>query len=289
MKTVINIYRHHKVSVENFLSNLIQSIPKGYIENSVSVFKRHKYIQLMYAVDKSYCQATPIISRKESDNSHFGSDKSHYFSKLDFNDSGIFISNPYMHYRTGKASVSVVIKEDDLLYVFDINLVILPEDLRLIEFNSTHDKFKRSVYFLGSTLLALVAIALILYGGYILLILMLTLKEADFLHDIFKSIIAITLGLAIYDLSKQIFEHEVIFQSLEHSEDKQYKVLGKFLISIIIALSIETLMVVFKIALDDYSNMLSAFYLLIGTTFMFIGLGHFYKNINEINTKDEEL
>ena len=39
----------------------------------------------------------------------------------------------------------------------------------------------------------------------------------------------------------------------------QNKVLGKFLISIIIALSIETLMVVFKIALGDYTQMLAAY------------------------------
>jgi len=166
--------------------------------------------------------------------------------------------------------------------------VLLLEELSLIEFNGTHDKIKRSVYFLGSTLLALVAIALIVYGGYVFFALMFTLHEANFLHDIFKSIIAITLGLAIYDLAKQIFEHEVVFQSFHHSEDKQYKVLGKFLISIIIALSIETLMVVFKIALDDYSKMISAFYLLIGTTVMFIGLGYFYKTINEAGCKDEE-
>ncbi len=62
--------------------------------------------------------------------------------------------------------------------------------------------------------------------------------------------------------------------------------LGKFLISIIIALSIETLMVVFKIVLDDYKNMLSAFYLLLGTTIMFVGLAYFQKSIRL--TKEEE-
>lgn len=48
---------------------------------------------------------------------------------------------------------------------------------------------------------------------------------------------------------------------------------------IVIALSIETLMVVFKITLDDYTQLLSAFYLLIGTTAMFVGLAYFYKTI----------
>ncbi len=109
----------------------------------------------------------------------------------------------------------------------------------------------------------------------------------DILHGVFKSIIAITLGLAIYDLAKQIFEHEVIFKSFHHDDDQQYKVLGKFLISIVIALAIETLMVVFKIALNDHTQMLSAFYLLIGTTLMFIGLGYFYKTIASTSKPEE--
>ena len=117
---------------------------------------------------------------------------------------------------------------------------------------------------------------------------MFSLSSSDFLHDIFSSIISITLGLAIYDLAKQIFEHEVMYQSFHQSEDKQYKVLGKFLVSIIIALSIESLMVVFKIALEDVSNMMSAFYLLIGTTIMFVGLGYFYKTIQNTTQKEDE-
>jgi len=113
-------------------------------------------------------------------------------------------------------------------------------------------------------------------------------NEVEFMHNIFKSIIGITLGLATFDLAKQIFEHEVLFYSFHHPEDKQYKVLGKFLISIVIALSIETLMVVFKIALDDYTHMLSAFYLLIGTTIMLIGLGWFYKTIRDVGCQSDE-
>jgi magnesium-transporting ATPase (P-type) len=192
----------------------------------------------------------------------------------------VYISNPYIHYRTGKASLSVVYFKDNTYYVFDVDLISLLEELKLIEFNRTHDKIKRAIYFLGSSTLTLVSISLILYGLYIFGTNIFVTQELDLLHDSFKSIIAVTLGLAIFDLAKQIFEHEVLFQSLDHNEDKQYKVLGRFLISIIIALSIETLLVVFKIALSDNpDNMLSAFFLITGTTFMFIGLAWFYKTI----------
>ncbi|EDZ62410.1 hypothetical protein SMGD1_0448 [Sulfurimonas gotlandica GD1] len=287
MKEVINAYRTQKINVDYFLKTFINSLPKNYIDNPLEIVKKNRFIQLMYGVDSNFKQATPIFSKKDSDSSQIGNDKSHYFMKLQLDDDSIYISNPYIHHKTGKASLSIVQLIGSDYYVFDINLIHLLEDLKLIQYNSIHDKVKRTVYFFGSTMLAIVAIALIAYGGYIFFALLFSLSTSDFLHDIFTSIISMTLGLAIYDLAKQIFEHEVMYQSFHQTEDKQYKVLGKFLISIIIALSIETLMVVFKIALDDTSQMLNAFYLLIGTTIMLIGLGYFYKTIQESTPKDD--
>lgn len=287
MKEVINAYRTQKINVDSFLNTFIKSLPKDYMDNSLEILKKNRFIQLMYGVDSDFKQSTAVISKKESDSSQIGRDKRHYFLKLQLDNDNIYISNPYIHHKTGKASLSVVQYIDSTYYVFDINLIHLLEDLKLIQYNSVHDRIKRTVYFFGSSMLAIVAIALIAYGGYIFFALLFSLSSSDFLHDIFTSIISMTLGLAIYDLAKQIFEHEVMYQSFHQTEDKQYKVLGKFLISIIIALSIETLMVVFKIALDDTSQMLNAFYLLIGTTIMLIGLGYFYKTIQESTPKDD--
>lgn len=288
MKEVINIYKRHKMTVDNFIITFIKNSPKNYIENAELILSKNRFVQLIYGVDEKYKQATPVICRKRQESDHLGNDKSHYFMKMVLNGEDMYISNPYIHYRTGKASISAVHFMDGMYYVFDINLIELLEELRLIEYNKVHDKFKRAVYLFGSTMLAVVSIALIAYGSYILAKILFNSEEVDFLHDIFKSIIAITLGLAIYDLAKQIFEHEVLFQSFHHPEDKQYKVLGKFLISIVIALSIETLMVVFKIALEDNRQMLSAFYLMIGTTVMFVGLGWFYKTIKGVGCKEGE-
>lgn len=285
MKEVINIYKKNRITIENFISTLVSSLPKDYLGNADITLKRYSFIQLMYEVDVNFKQISPVVCRREKDVDGIDSDKSHYFVKLNLNDNGMYLSNPYIHYRTGKASISVVVYSEGKYKVFDINLILLLEHLRLIEHNSSYEKFKKIVFTLGSVFLTIVAVMLIIYGGYKFSSLIFMSENSDFLHSIFKSIIAITLGLAIFDLAKQIFEHEVLFQSFHHPEDKQYKVLGKFLISIVIALSIETLMVVFKIALEDYTQMLSAFYLLIGTTIMYVGLAYFYKTIKQ-NSSD---
>lgn len=87
---------------------------------------------------------------------------------------------------------------------------------------------------------------------------------------------SITLGIAIYDLAKTIIAHEVLFKNIEDEKNGQYHMLGKFLTSIIIALSIESLMVVFKIALDDYRSLGYAFFLILGVTILIYGLGKFH-------------
>jgi hypothetical protein len=288
MKEVINIYKKHKTTVDDFIITMIKNLPRNYIDNAELILGNHPNIQLIYAVDKDYKQISPIICKKRIEKDNIGSAKEHYFAKVAFNNENFYISNPYIHYRTGKASLSVVHKLDDVYYVFDLNLIGLLEELKLIEYNSIYDKTKRTVYFFGALMLALVSVTLILYGAYVFGEILFFHNENDLLHSIFQSIISITLGIAIYDLASQIFEHEVLFISFQKEEDRQYKILGKFLTSIIIALSIETLMVVFKIVLGDYSKMLSAFWLLLGTTLMFVGLAFFYKTIKQSNCKDDE-
>lgn len=95
------------------------------------------------------------------------------------------------------------------------------------------------------------------------------------IESIFKPVIALTLGLAIFDLAKTVFAQEVIFKNYSKNSNTGYKVLTKFSITIIIALLIESLMVVFKIAIDDYTHMIHAFYLIGGISVLIVSLGLF--------------
>lgn len=281
MKKIVNIYKKDQLFIRNYVTSMVKNMPKNYIDNVKDVFKKHKYVELIYAVNSEFIQTTPAIHKHKIVQDSLNSDKSHYFLNVNLDDGEVFISNPYMHHSTGKPSVSVVHRVGEVYYVLDINLVLLLEELKLIEYNSVHEKFIKLVYLTGATLLSFIALSLIGYGAYVLIALMTSLGTSNFLHDVFKAIIAVTIGLAMFDLSKQIMEHDVLFRSLHTDKDQQFHVLANFLISIIIALSIETLMVVFKIVLDDYENMLSAFYLLLGTTIMFVGLAYFYATLRK--------
>jgi len=288
MKKIVNIYKKDQLFIKNYVLSMVKNMPKDYINNVKDVFKKHKYVELIYAVNSEFIQTTPAIYKHKIVKDSINSDKRHYFLNVNIENGEVYISNPYMHHSTGKASISVVHKMGEMYNVLDIDLVLLLEELKLIDYNSFHERFMKLVYLSGATLLSLISLSLIGYGAYVLVALMISLGTSDFLHDVFKAIIAVTIGLAMFDLSKQIMEHEVLFRSLHPDREQQFRVLANFLISIIIALSIETLMVVFKIVLDDYQNMLSAFYLLLGTTIMFVGLAYFHSTLRQKDNYPEE-
>jgi hypothetical protein len=101
------------------------------------------------------------------------------------------------------------------------------------------------------------------------------------LEMIFKPIIALTLSIAIFDLAKTILEQEVFFKSYSKNSKVETKILTKFLTTIIIALSIEALIVVFKIAINDYVQMINAFYLIAGIALILISLTIFIHYSNK--------
>lgn len=283
MKEAVNLFQKHIDTIENFLTNIIDnnSLECSNKSNIDAAFNQLSSLQTIYLVDDQYKQISPSYFGKESEESRIGVDKSRYFANVRFNDKNIYLTNPYIHHKTGRASVTIVKLLEDKFVIFDIDLLKLLEELKLIEHNSTFDKTNKYIYALGGYLLSIISIFLLLYGGYIFLHIFFLSGDEYIINEIFKSIIAITLGLAIYDLAKTIIAHEVLFKNIGESKSGQYHILGKFLISIIIALSIESLMVVFKIALDDYTSLGYAFLLILGVTIMIVGLGlfhHYTKN-----------
>ncbi len=101
----------------------------------------------------------------------------------------------------------------------------------------------------------------------------------------FKSTILLTLSLAIFDLVKAIFEEEVLGKEKKSGSGEAHQTMVRFLGSIIIALSIESLMLVFKFALTDPSKLIYAVYLIGGVTSLMIGLSIYLRVINSNNTK----
>lgn len=274
MKQMMQIYRENREAVEGFLLSTISDTPRHDFDDIQvdKFFTRLPCLTDMYLMNEKGEQITPTWRRSSHDMSLKGSDRAYFINRIQFDEKGNYISNPYICANSGQPKVSVARKyPDGKIAVFDLDLVAVLGKMHLIDSHRLISKLSVWVYGLLGGGLVLLALFL---GGYGLLGFAKALMSAgdETLQYVFKSIIGITLAIAIYDLAKTILEQEVFYRSLTLEEGNEYKTLTKFLTSIIIALSIESLMVVFKVAINDIRNMHFAFYLISGVGILIVSM-----------------
>jgi hypothetical protein len=276
MKETVAIYKKQRVFIENSLTSMIESIDVDQYDTmkEKSVFTLFPALKATYKINANYKQSTPMYTEEGSDSSYLGVDKSYLLGRVQFREDNIYISNAYVNSRSGTPYITIVEHVNREYIVYDFELYTLLKELALIEGHELFGEYTRYSYAIFGFLLAGFSVALVVYAIYIAGALIVE-QDKESLSGLFRSIIALTLGLAIFDLSKTVLEHEVFYKSLSRDNNLENRLLARFLTSIIIALSIESLMVVFKIALSDYSKMIYAFYLIAGVGIMIVSLSLF--------------
>lgn len=274
MKQMMQIYRANRETVEGFLLTTISDKPyhdfdEAQVQNT---FKNLPCLSDLYVMDAQGTQITPTWRRSGHDSTMMGNDRGYFVNRIQFDEHGNYVSNPYICANSGQPKVSVARRfPDGKIVVFDLDLVSVMTKMHLIDSGRFISKLSVGVYALLGGGLVLLSLFLGLYGliGFVKA---LGSFGDETLQYVFKSIIGITLAIAIYDLAKTILEKEVFFRSLTLEEGNEYATLTKFLTSIIIALSIESLMVVFKVAINDISQMDYAFYLISGVGILIVSM-----------------
>jgi hypothetical protein len=276
MQEFMEIYRNNINDIEKFLTETIHNLGDLSISQAHRrLFKVFPSLELIYICDKSSnFQISDNIYRSKTTSTAKGRDRSYLLEKAKCYDEEICITKPYISTATGETCITVIKKEVNSVYFLDFNLPILLERLGLIEVQKEFNLMTKGFYFIISAVMIVLALFTIGYSLYEFFN-SIFVKPNLSIESIFKPVIALTLGLAIFDLAKTIMEQEVIFKNYSKNSKIEYKVLTKFSITIIIALLIESLMVVFKIAIDDYSQMINAVYLIFGVSLLIVSLGTF--------------
>lgn len=198
--------------------------------------------------------------------------RSYYYNAV--REQRCYLTEPYPSSLNGELCVTISMpiynKNRELLYVVcaDISLV---DVLRLISKNSMFSCFgKLSRISYATIALSLFCVVIILFylGIKSLVFNSLHLISAT---QMFESTILLTLALAILDLVKAFFEEEVLGVSA-NKEKGLSKTMVKFIASIIIALAIESLMLVFKFAMTSPSEIVYAVYLIVAVSILIVGL-----------------
>jgi hypothetical protein len=97
---------------------------------------------------------------------------------------------------------------------------------------------------------------------------------ADAVLDLLGYVIV---AIAVFDVAKYIFEDEVRRGNEKRSAAEARRSLTKFLSTIVIALFLEALVVVFKTARGDVSQLIYPTALLLASVFVLVGLGAFQR------------
>ena len=269
--------------------NLPNKLPRIHIESiKVALDKIVHEVAIfdaLYILDKSGRQIDNAISLNKNNEVGQGEDrssKSYFYRSVKLK--RCVLSDPYPSVLHNDlcvtASMPIYDDKDNLLFVVCID-VKLEDILKIIQasnFEFIFMQFSRLVYFSFALILFIIT-CFLLYRGFLSLF----SNQVIGIEQMFESTIAITLALAIFDLSKTLIEQEVFGK--DKKESSIQKTMVRFLGSIIIALAIEALMLVFKLAIGDLSHMIYAIYLIGGVSLLLIGLSVYlfairYKNSN---------
>lgn len=199
------------------------------------------------------------------------SNKAYYYRAV--REKRCILSDPYPSSLTNElcvtASKPIYDENNELKYIVCID-ISLKDVLKLTSPNQIEHKFinfSKIIY--GSFALALFMVVIMLF----ILAIKSFIKDFSAIHisEMFETTIILTLALAIFDLVKVLFDEEVLGKA-QREKTSVSKIVTRFIGSIIIALAIEALMLVFKFAITDPSQIIYAIYLIGGVAVLLIAL-----------------
>jgi hypothetical protein len=288
MKELIDIYKLNASEIEQFIKETLYNlgnISRYETDDFKGLFNVFPSLELVYVSDaKEYKQSSPNIYKNKIDQAQKNRDRGYLLKNIDLQDNQTSISKPYVSSATGNTCITAIRQEEDVVYFLDFDLSVLLQKLGFLELHNNFNIMNKGFYIAAGSSMVLLSVFTI---GYALISFFHTIIfESNFsVEAIFKPVVALTLGLAIFDLAKTILEQEVFFKSYAKSNKTEYRLLIKFLITIIIALLIEALMVVFKIAISDYTQLINAFYLILGVSAIIVSLSIFVFLSQRASTK----
>lgn len=241
----------------------------------------------VYLLDYKGVQVSPTYKKDEileDDVGKIRADRAYYYRAV--REKRCTITDPYPSLLTSELTVTaskpIFDEHGEIKYVACLDMP-LDDVLRIAHLN-TMDTFFKNFFKISYALfaVALIGVAILLFAKGIQSFFVYEISPQNFeIKNVFEATILLTLALAMFDLTKTIIEEEITGQTQEHNISGPHKTMVKFLGSIIIALSIEALMLVFKFAITDPDKLLYAMYIVGGVAMLLISLAVYIKFTKE--------
>lgn len=247
-----------------------------------------KGLEAAYLLDAKGNQVTPTYlktGKKEENIGENRSTRAYYYRAM--HERRCTITDPYPSLLndelTVTASEPIFDENGEIVYVACIDLP-LAEVLRIahpLASETAAGRFFKIIYAIFSVALSFVALLLFVKGIEGFLAYGLGHYDKIEIKDIFEATILLTLSLATFDLVKTLFEEEVLGRSKKDPASDIHKTMVRFLGSIIIALSIEALMLVFKFAMTAPEMLINAIYIIGGVAVLIVSLAIYIRFTHE--------
>ncbi|PAU63241.1 hypothetical protein BZL41_12640 [Pseudomonas sp. PIC25] len=290
-------YQQHRQVIHGLIESMMTSISSprllddypAQLEAVQRLSEAYPFVELIYSLDGNAVQRMdsaygPNVSERKRRSFGRGADRSHrpYVQVSRDCPNRIVVTDPYLSCATQQLAISAVhhfVDEQgvDLGYlVININLQRLIAYLNGDEMRSKVHPFFQLVYGVIGALLVVVSV-LLLYASIEALVKAVSQSGSIATHA-FGTVILITLGMAIFDLGKTIIEEEVLLNKDIHHHDSTRRTITRFMSAIVIAVSIEALLLMFKTLLGEGSQQIvSAVWMLLAAVGLLGGLGLYLK------------
>lgn len=292
-------YDEYQPQIERLLESIITALSPTKLESShedlvVMVNRLHQsypFVELLYCIDEKGIQTTesaaaPRVADSKRREPGLQSDRSNrvYYTAARENANATTVTQPYLSNATHQLALSAVQRYVSLSGA-NAYLVINFNLEKLITFLNG-DSLRRLVHPLFQMIYGIIGIFLVVVSGLLLFSALQSLVDVVHEHtntatQAFHLVILITLGLAIFDLGKTILEEEVLLHKDIHHSGSTRRTISRFMSAIVIAVSIESLLLMFKSLLGDATHLNSAVLMLFAAVALLVGLGAYLKLTSE--------
>jgi hypothetical protein len=290
--SVIERYHEYREILKELLASIVIGIADQRLLEDVSQQKKvircvnehYPFVNLFYTLDPFGVQCSDNLGGNNKDISSFsarGKDRSQrpYFRMARDSDQ-VVVTEPYLSSASRNLCISAAVKLDDVQGEV-LGYIVVDSDLgEIIGFLMGDNMRRRFQPFLKTVYILIVVglftvVGILLYSAFREIALLFTQQDRG--RDVhitpFGVIIFLTLGLAVFDLGKTTLEEEVLMHKDIFRHSSTRRTITRFMAAILIAISIEALLMMFKAALGEDSSLMPAVWMTMASVGLLVGLG----------------
>ncbi len=287
--SVIERYHEYRSAIEELLASIVTGVgdkrlcadDRELTEAIRSISEYYPFVDHIYLLDANGLQVSPIIDKSGSALAAYpaGTDRSQrpYFKQAQQKQCDVSVSKPYFSNIGRHLCISAVSRcneAEDVYMVVDIDLREIIEFLMGDTLRGRFNPLFKVVYgVISAGLFAIVGV--LLFSAFSEIVSMFSgLHVGDSLYlKPFSVIIFLTLALAVFDLGKTTIEEEVLMHKDIFRHSSTRRTITRFIAAILIAVSIEALLLMFKSALGDGKEIGAAVWMMFSAVGLLVGLG----------------